>query len=184
MASKITRRALLAAGGVALLASNRTPSAVAEDTNFIPAFEFQDWVYQSFLVLPTAEESSAKPGSNVTAKKWAMGKLLLSDSPDGYAAAGFLTFAPDVQLKITVKGTPGKGDIPATFEATGVGVDGITKGAEYQLTGWAFRAADGKVESVRGSIRAVRGPDASPTVELGKMPVGTVGSFVIMKAKQ
>ena len=55
-------------------------------SDFIPAFEFQDWVYQSFLVTPVAAEWSAAPGTEVTAKKWAMGKLLLSDSPDGYEA--------------------------------------------------------------------------------------------------
>lgn len=150
---------------------------------FIPAFEFQDWDYQSFLVLPTDDESGANPGAPVTCKKWAMGKLLLSDSPDGLGGAGFLTFPNGAKLNVQVTGTPGTDDTPATFEATGRGMEGVTKGAEYQLTGWAFRGADGKVESVRGSVRAVRGPDASPTVELGRMSVGTVGAFVIAKAK-
>ena len=108
---------------------------------------------------------------------------MLSDSPDGYAAAGFLLFGPNVQLDVKVNGTPGNGNNPATFEATGVGKEGVTNGAEYQLTGWAFRGADGKVESVRGSVRAVRGADANPAVELGNMPVGTVGAFVIVKEK-
>ena len=178
---QLNRREMLAAGTAALIASQHDSVIAADETNFIPAFEFQDWVYQSFLVLPTPEQAKAAPGTEVAAKKWAMGKLLLSDGVDG-GAAGFLTFAPGVQLKVTVKNTPGKGSVPATFEATGVGAEGVTKGAEYQLTGWAFRGADGKVESVRGSVRAVRGPDTKPDVELGKMPVGTVGAFVISKA--
>lgn len=152
------------------------------DSLFVPAFEFQDWLYQSFLILPTPAEVSAKPGSSVTSKKWAMGKLVLADSPDGYAAAGVLDFAPGVQLKVKLKFQPGTDDAPATFEALGIGEEGVTNGAEYQLWGWIFRGQDGKVESVRGSVRAVRGPNSSPEVELGKMPVGTVGAFTITKA--
>ena len=148
-------------------------------SDFIPAFEFQDWTYQSFLLLPTADESSAAPGAETTAKKWAMGKLQLSDSPAGYAANGFLDFAPSVQLRVRVKFVPGIDDTPATFEASGIGEEGVTKGAEYQLIGWAFAGADGKVESVRGSVRAVRGPDSSPGTELGRMPIGTVGAFIM-----
>lgn len=179
---QMNRREMLTAGAGVLVAFQQGKVTAADDTNFIPAFEFQDWVYQSFLVLPTPEQMKATPGTDVAAKKWAMGTLLLSDSPDGYRAAGFLTFAPGVRLKVTVHGTPGKGNVPATFEATGVGTEGATKGAEYQLTGWAFRGPDGKVESVRGSVRAVRGPDTKPDVELGKMPIGTVGAFVLSKA--
>ena len=178
---QLNRREILAAGAAVLVASRHEDVTAADESNFIPAFEFQDWVYQSFLVLPTPEQMKAAPETDVAAKKWAMGKLLLSDGVDG-GAAGFLTFARGVQLKIKVINTPGKGSVPATFEATGVGAEGITKGAEYQRTGWTFRGADGKVESVRGSVRAVRGPDSKPDVELGKMPVGTVGAFVISKA--
>lgn len=151
-------------------------------TEFIPAFEFQDWLYQSFLV-PTADASAAALGADVAAKKWAMGKLTLSDSPDGYEANGFLDFDPlPVKLKVSVRGVPGNGEVPATFEATGIANDGAAKGAEYELTGWAFAGTDGKVESVRGSVRAVRGPDSNPSTELGRMPVGTVGAFSITKA--
>jgi hypothetical protein len=147
----------------------------------IPAFEFQDWTYQSFLVLPNDEELSGTVGTGVTARKWAMGRLRLSDSPDGYEANGFLDFRPGVQLRIPVKGVPGKDGIPATFAASGVDEDGVTKGSEYQLMGWAFAGTDGKAESVWGSVRAVCGPDSSPGTELGRMPVGTVGSFTITK---
>lgn len=161
------------------LAVSQNVRAAEDDSIFIPAFEFQDWVYQSFLVLPTQAEAAAKPGEAVTAKKWAMGNLTLSDSPNGYAAAGFLDFAPGVQLKIAVKGEPGKGDVPATFETTGIGVSGVTKGAVYQLTGWVFRGDNGKVARVEGAVRAVRGPDTSPSISLGGAPVGTVGYFVI-----
>jgi|GEM_PF-2937360 len=149
---------------------------------FIPAFEFQDWTYQSFLLLPTAQEAAAAPGTNITAKKWAIGKLKLSDSPAGYEANGFLDFSPGVRLRVWVKGVPGNENAPATFEASGIGEEGVTKGSEYRLTGWAFAGTDGKVESVRGSVCAVRGPDSNPGTELGQMPIGTVGAFVITKS--
>ena len=158
-------------------------------TSFSPVFEFQgwDWVYQSFLILPTPAEATAAPGSSVTAKKWAMGRLVIADNPagsniiGGYDGGGFLEFAVGVKLRVAVKGLDGIDETPATFEAIGKGEEGVTKGAEYQLSGWAFRGSDGKLESIHGSVRAVRGPDSNPKFELGKMPVGTVGAFMIVR---
>ncbi|MDQ3329393.1 MAG: hypothetical protein M3552_01860 [Planctomycetota bacterium] len=180
MTSPITRRTMLAAGGAAILASASIKRADA--TDFIPAFEFQDWQYQSYLLLPTNEGLSANPGNDVTAKKWASGKLTLSDSPAG-GASGYLEFPGGIKLRINVTGEPGKDGAPATFEATGIGTEGVVKGAEYHLTGWAIPGKDGKVQEVRGAVRAARGPDAAPNTELGRMPVGTVGAFVIAKPK-
>ena len=34
--------------------------------------------------------------------------------------------------------------------------------------------------TAEGAVRAVRGPDARPDPELGGMPLGTVGAFVIV----
>ena len=150
---------------------------------FVPAFEFQDWNYQSFLILPTPDEGKAQPGSSVTAKKWAMGKLTLSDSPDGYEANGFLDFGSGVRLEVKVNFQPGEDGAPASFEANGIGEEGLAIGSHYHLTGWAFPGSDGKVEHVQGAIRAVRGPDSDPQIELGQMPIGTVGAFHISKSK-
>ena len=91
-------------------------------------------------------------------------------------------------LDVSVKGALGSGNAPATFEATGTGTDGVTKGAIYKLVGWVFPEdpvvqGAGRVLSVRGSVWAVRGPDTKPEAELGGMPVGTVGTFVIARAK-
>ena len=37
---------------------------MATDTDsWFPLFEFQDWIYQSFLVLSTPEENDALPGT-------------------------------------------------------------------------------------------------------------------------
>lgn len=155
---------------------------------WFPLFEFQDWMYQSFLVLPTSEENDAVPGTAVTAKKWAKGTLLCGQAfktADRYILDGTLSFRPGVELTVSAKGVLGTEDNPATFEATGTGTEGPTKGAIYQLVGWVFPEEPiqndaGRVLSVRGSIWAVRGPDTKPEIELGGMPVGTVGSFVIV----
>ena len=119
---------------------------------WIPTFGLEEWTYQSFLLLPTPDEHSAAPGTAITCKKWARGKLRLTDSEFGYAATGTLAFAPSIELAVSVRGTPGVDSTPATFEATGTGLEGKTKGAIYELAGWAFCGADGNVESVRGSM--------------------------------
>ena len=165
---------------------------MATDTNsWFPLFEFQDWLYQSFLVLPTNEETDAKPGSAVTAKKWARGDFLCGQAFRGvgssgtYTLTGVLRFAPGTELNVSANGVNGLGNNPSSFEATGTGTEGPTKGAIYQLSGWLFPElpianAAARVHSVRGSVRAVRGPDTKPGTELGGMPVGIVGIFVIV----
>ena len=80
-----------------------------------------------------------------------------------------------------MSGAPGKGNTPATFEATGVSREGPAEGAEYQLVGWVFPDDNEKVKSVNGTIRLVRGPDARPALGLAEVPVGTVGAFEITK---
>jgi len=161
----------------------------ANTETWFPLFEFADWVYQSFLVLPTKEEDLASPGTAVTAKKWAKGALGLGQaftSGDSYTVGGTLSFGPGIELTVSAKGAFGSGNTPATFEATGTGTEGKIKGAIYQLTGWAFAdqpvaQGAGVVRTIRGSIRAVRGPDAKPESEPGGMPLGTVGLFVIVR---
>lgn len=162
---------------------------MANDTDsWFPLFEFQDWIYQSFLVLSTPEENDALPGTAVTAKKWARGTLLCGQAfktADGYTLDGRLSFRPGVELSVSAKGTLGAGSNPAPFEATGTGTEGPTKGSIYQLVGWVFpeepianQAA--RVLRIGGAVRAVRGPDTKPETELGGMPVGTVGAFTIV----
>lgn len=43
--------------------------ATGKDSSWFPLFEFQDYLYQSFLILPTVEESAAPPGTTITTKK-------------------------------------------------------------------------------------------------------------------
>jgi hypothetical protein len=163
-----------------------------ESTTWFPLFEFQDWIYQSFLLLPTPQELDAAPGTPATARKWARGELLCGQAfttpaPGGYVLSGVLSFRPGVTLTVSAQGTLGVGNAPATFEATGVGTEGATLGAIYRLVGWVFPElpilnGGGRVDSVRGAIWAVRGTDARPDIDLSGMPLGTVGSFVIAKS--
>jgi hypothetical protein len=162
---------------------------MATDTDsWFPLFEFQDWMYQSFLVLPTEEENDAQSGTAVTARKWAKGDFRCGQAfrtADGYTLDGTLSFRPGVELTVSAKGTLGTGNNPAPFEATGTGTEGPIKGAIYQLVGWVFpqkpiHSGAARPLSIKGSVWAVRGPDTKPGFEPGGMPVGTVGAFIIV----
>lgn len=158
---------------------------------WFPLFEFQDWIYQSYLVLPTVQELDAVPGTAVTATKWAKGvyacgQAFVDPAAEGrYILDGVLSFAPGVTLNVSANGMYGRGATPATFEATDEGVEGPTKGAIYNLFGWIFSeqpitSGAARPNVIRGSVRAVRGPDSKPDFDLGGLPIGTTGSFVIV----
>jgi len=135
------------------------------------------WDYQSFLILSTSPGRDATPVSPLALRRWAMGTLTLAPctSPD---VRGELTFAPGVAL--TVKGhiTPASDMSPTVLVATGEGLSGPTKGSLYQIAGTAVIDAN-KRQSIHGWVLAVRGPDANPKKELGGLPTGTVGTFVL-----
>ena len=158
------------------------------DTSWFPLFEFQDWTYQAYLLLPTPAEDAAAAGGAVSARKWSRGQLSCGQAftaPDGYTLTGTLSF-PGAQLAVAVKGALGRGDSPATFIATGTGIGEPLKGMVSELTGWVFPelpVANGaaRVLRIQGSIRAVRGTDANPTIDPSGMPLGTVGAFVISR---
>lgn len=147
-----------------------------------PAFGGQTWNYQSFLVLPTPEEMAAAAGTAITSKKWAKGTLRLTDGPDA-SAKGNLTFQPGVELEVSVQTKPDLEEHRFVFEATGTGTTVPLAGCINRLAGWVFCDAQGRIESVRGSIHAVRGTDANPKIEPGGMPIGTVGMFLITPAE-
>lgn len=155
----------------------------ATDTWF-PLFEFKDFFYRSFLVIP----SDIDPTGPVTLTDWAKGDFVCGQAmnvDDGYELTGTLVFRQGVQLEVSAKGTKGKGDKPGTFEATGTGTAGPTTGAIYQLVGLVYptlpiNSSAAVVANIRGSVRAVQGPTSNPAVELGGLPIGTVGAFVIV----
>lgn len=158
--------------------------------SWFPLFEFQDWRYQSFLLLPTPVEDTAEPGTAVGARKWSRGTLLCGQAfndAGGYTLTGTLVFRPGVELSIAARGRLGTADGPATFEATGTGIDGPLKGMVSQLVGWVEPEQPvvhgaARVLQVHGSIRAVRGTDKDPGKDPSGMPLGTVGAFVIARA--
>ena len=66
-----------------------------ENCSWFPLFEFQNWTYDSFLVLPTSEANSAIAWSPTTARKWAKGTFECGqafDGPHGYSLGGTLVF--------------------------------------------------------------------------------------------
>jgi len=160
-----------------------------ENATWFPLFEFQDYSYQSIVAVaaPLTGTAGAAPPP-VTARTWGMGQFACGQafqSGDGYTAGGKLVFKEGIELAVQIQGTFGKGVEPASFQAVGCAPDGPIKGATYQLVGWVFPESinngAGRVLSVRGSVRAVAGPDSNPTVELGGLPLDTVGVFEIRR---
>src|ERR1022692_162967 len=163
--------------------------AIDTDSKWFPLFEFQDWSYRSFLISPAPEGASATAAAPA-ARQWAKGALVCGQafsSPDGYTLSGNLVMGPGIELAVSAKGDLGSEDAPGTFEATGTGTEGVTKGAVYQLVGWVFAEQPeangaGKVLSVRGSVRAVRGPMQDRKPNSAGCPLDTVGLFEIVRA--
>jgi hypothetical protein len=141
------------------------------------------WSYQSFLLLPTDTELAAKPGTSVASRMWASGQLVVLSEIEG-ELLGELVFAPSVKLNVKGRILLSTDSVPTVFEAIGEGFDGPTKGALYKIIGWIVPTSPDEAEplNVCGSVLAVRGSDSSPDLELGGMPVGTVGTFVLIPA--
>lgn len=118
--------------------------ATETELTWFPLYEFQEYIYQSFLVLPTPAESAAAVGTAVTAKKWAKGDFICGQAlsaggrKDQYILNGTLQLDSGPKLDISVKGNQGIGHSPGTFEATGTGIEGPLKGVIYSLFGWVF----------------------------------------------
>lgn len=159
--------------------------------SWFPLFEFQKWSYQSYLILPTSTEIDSPPGASVSSRKWAKGlfqcgQAFNADQGDGYTLDGKLVFREGVELDVQVRGITGSEDQAGTFEAIGTGTHGPTNGAIYKLSGWVFPTLPMSVPNasrphrIKGAVWAVRGPNTNPLLELGGLPVGTVGVFEIV----
>jgi hypothetical protein len=160
-----------------------------DEVKWFPLFEFQNYNYFSVVMVPDLKTSEVLPPAPIAARKWGMGTFICGQAfqtADGYTLEGRLAIKPGVEMTVSAHGNLGNANEPASFEAVGTGAAGPIAGAIYQLAGWVFpESVDGgagKVLSVRGSIRAVRGPDANPTIELGGMPLETVGIFEINRS--
>lgn len=165
---------------------------MTDETAWFPLFEFQDWAYQSFLILPQPDEGPASTEATVTAKDWATGEFFCGQAfkaTDGYSLDGRVVFRPGVELPVSARGSARKGDSLLTFEATACSSEGATKGVVYELVGWVFpelpiSAGAARVLCVKGTVRAVRGPDAKPDFDLAGVPIRSdpVGFFLIKRA--
>jgi hypothetical protein len=106
---------------------------------WFPLFEFQDWLYQSYLLLPQPADADAAAGTPVGAKKWSMGTLLCGQAftadAGHYALTGTLRFPSGGELAIVANGRLGSAYAPASFEATATGT-GVLKGMVSELVGW------------------------------------------------
>lgn len=110
---------------------------------WFPGYEFQEFIYQSFLVLPTPAEITADPGATVPPRNglrviFYKARLLNSGGEGKYTFGATLQFDSGPRLDISVKGDKGIGHSPGTFEAIGTGIEGPLKGAIYALYGWVF----------------------------------------------
>jgi hypothetical protein len=161
-----------------------------DSPTWFPLFEFQDWHYQSYLLLPQPADADAAAGTPVGAEKWSMGTLLCGQAftadAGRYTLSGTLRFLSGAELAIVANGRLGSAHAPASFEATATGT-GVLKGMVSELVGWVVPElpivnAAARVLCVRGAIRAVRGTDAKPEIDPSGMPLGTVGTFVIARA--
>ena len=166
-------------------------SARHDGPTWFPLFEFQDWLYQSYLVLPQLADADAAAGAPIGAKKWSTGTLLCGQAftaDDGhYTLSGTLRFRSGVELAIVAQGRLGTTHALPSFKAIATGTHGDLKGMVSELVGWVYPElpisnAAARVLCVRGAIRAVRGTDAKPEVDPSGMPLGTVGAFVIARA--
>jgi hypothetical protein len=140
-----------------------------------------NWDYQSFLILPSDEEWALNPETSVTAKKWAKGTLVIVSNTDN-EFSGELIFTETVKLRVKGKILPATKSNPAVLDAVGEATEGLGKGAIYKISGWINPLSPNQTDltQVNGSVLAVRGPDSSPEKELGGMPIGTVGAFVLV----
>lgn len=175
--------ALLSAGGAGLL--NAADPPVERGVKFLPFYAIEKdvklkWVFQSYLLQPTDQDLENKAGSTINTRKWAMGDLVLTDGPAECEASGTLTFGENSKLKIGIHGEPGRGLLPATFEAVAEG-EGPLAGTRYLLRGFAIRGNDGKLGRVHGSVFVIAGTHDKPAFEPFGMPVATAGTFTITK---
>lgn len=151
---------------------------------WLPLFEFQDFLYRSYLLEPSVND----PGGPVSLKDWAKGKLACGQATrsgtDRYTVHGTLALAPGVILAVTLGGKLSATDVPSTMEGEGACLEGPAAGALYRLTGLVHPASStslgaAPVASIRGSVTAMKGAGGS-NMDLARQPLGTVGAFIIV----
>jgi hypothetical protein len=126
------------------------------------------YLYQSFRNGPIVVDDGEVVGLSILAQPWApVGTLdVKTDTVEG-DVFGTLTFRPGIALKVTGKISPATPQLPASLELMGEG-----HGAIYQIKGWLVSDDN----HVVGSVLCLAG-------DLAGQPNGTVGPFVLFRAK-
>jgi len=140
----------------------------------IAFYDAAEYLYGSYLVTPSLLQYDSDPPIATDAVKWAHGRFL---ETAGSTNHGKLIFKPGIELDVEFEFNVVDG--LTAFSATGKGLIGPTTGAVYRLSGWVttYDAQPSKVQYIRGSVVALRGPDSRPKMELGGQEIGTVGYF-------
>jgi hypothetical protein len=157
---------------------------------WFPLFEFADFTYWTFLVLPEAEELMGLSGGPVTAKSSSIGSIsfgqAFKEAGDRYRVSGWIDTSGRPRIEVNATGALRSGGTPATFEATCEEVDGENRRPVCELVGWVFpqepiQYGAARVLNVRGSVRMLSGTDTATPAGVGGVRRGDVGLFEIIK---
>ena len=156
---------------------------------WFPLFEFADFTYWTFLVLPEAEELMGLMGGPVTAKFSSIGSIsfgqAFKEADDRYRVSGWIDTSGR-RIEVNATGQLRPDATPATFEAACEEVDGEKRTAVCELVGWVFpqepiQYGAARVLNIRGSVRMVSGTDPAAPAGVGGVRRGDVGLFEIVK---
>ena len=157
---------------------------------WFPLFEFADFTYRTFLVLPEAEELMGLLGGPVTAKFSSIGSIsfgqAFKEADDRYRVSGWIDTSGRPRIEVNATGQLRSDATPATFEATCEEADGEKRTVVCELVGWVFpqepiQSGAARVLNIRGSVRMVSGTDTAPPAGVGGVRRGDVGLFEIVK---
>ena len=156
---------------------------------WFPLFEFADFTYWTYVVLPEAEELMGMLGGPVTAKFTSIGSVTFGqafkEAGDKYRVSGWIE-ASGRRIEIDATGSLRPDATPATFEATCTTADGDRKAVQCELAGWVFpdepiQSGAARVLSIRGSVRMLSGMDPAHAPGVAGVPRGDVGLFEIVR---
>lgn len=126
------------------------------------------WSYRSFRHEPIMLKDGRVEGNPELATPWSPPGILEVATGETGEVMGTLTFAPGIALKVSGKITPATDTRPASVELTGEGLSSVNK-----IKGFFIPGSDHVVGTVLNLAH-----------DLAKMPVGTVGPFVLFPIKE
>ena len=157
---------------------------------WFPLFEFADFTYWTFMVLPEAEELMGMMGGPVSAKFASIGSIsfgqAFKEANDRYRVSGWIETSGRPRIEVNATGQLRSDATPATFEATCEEAVGEKRRTVCELVGWVFpqepmQAGAARVLNIRGSVRMVGGTDTATPAGVGGVRRGDVGLFEIVR---